>query len=74
MTHSELVKDIIANNNGSALLTVSDVARYIGKGRDGTREFLSGMGYLRVLRQKRFHAHDIAAALLEEQGIYTGGS
>lgn len=59
----EITRDI--QQQYGSVLNISKVARYLGRGRDKTREFLQPLDFYRDGRDKMYLAIDIAKRLNE---------
>lgn len=63
MTKQELKRDI-TSAVGNSMPTISDIARYMGVGRDTAREIVDGLEYLESGRAKRFWVGDVADRIM----------
>ena len=66
MTKQELMRDI-KSSVGNSMPTISDIARYMGVGRDTARELVAGLEYLESGRAKRFYAGDVAERIMSSR-------
>ena len=66
MTKQELKRDI-TSAVGNSMPTISDIARYMGVGRDTARELVRGLDYLESGRSKRFYAGDVAERIMNSR-------
>lgn len=69
MNKQELVRDIKSFNKDSSWLNQNDVCRYLKQGKESTRGFLSDLDFVRLGNQKKYHAADIAAKILELRNL-----
>lgn len=68
MTKQELKRDI-TQVTGNSMPTISDIARYLGVGRDTARELVDGLDYYNAGRAKKYFAGDVADRILQQRGI-----
>lgn len=68
MTKQELTRDI-KSSVGNSMPTLSDIARYLGVGRDAARELVDGLEYWEAGRAKKYFAGDIADRILQQRGM-----
>lgn len=54
----------LESSTGMSFLSISDIARCLGTGRDTARELMCGADYLPSGRAKRFHVSDIAERIV----------
>lgn len=66
MTKSDLKRDLKQSVGGASMMTMTDLQRYLGKGKTFTRDFVNGMDYFGGDRKgKMYHVDDVAERLLE---------
>ena len=68
MTKQELKRDI-TSFVGNQMPTVTDVARYLGVGRDTARNLLDGLDYYNAGRAKKYFAGDVAERIMQARGM-----
>lgn len=67
MTKQEIMRDI--KNDFGTFVTISDIARYMGSGRDTARELVAGLDYLNRGRAKQFFAGDVADRIIKQRAM-----
>ena len=68
MNRTELVKDIRQVTGCGGMISKSQLARYLGKSRNGSREvnaYLEGLSYIPDGRGNKYYVMDVAARLLD---------
>ena len=68
MNREELAKDL-QDYTGKAMPTISDVAKYLGVGRDAARDLLEGLDYYPAGRAKKYSALDAADRIMQARGV-----
>lgn len=69
MERREIASDIKMSFDGSALLNISQVAKYLGVCRDTARAFLMGIEYCPVGNEKKYLVSDIAKKIYESRQV-----
>ncbi|MBR2674316.1 MAG: hypothetical protein IKE52_02530 [Mogibacterium sp.] len=67
MTKQDLKRDI-AQMTGSSMPSISEIARYLGVGRDTARGLVDGLDYYSAGRAKKYFAGDVAERILQQRG------
>ena len=68
MTKQELTRTI-ESRVGNSFPSLSDIARYLGVGRDSARELVKGLDYFNAGRAKKYYAGDVADRIMKQRGM-----